>query len=81
MRASDLIKVCRQHGLFPDWLDEGFNSFIAMMNTSVPGIRNKAGAHGSSPDFEKVSGDLAMYAIHEAASLILLFLERDTALG
>ena len=81
MRASDLIKVCRQHGLFPEWLDHGLNDFIAMMNTSVPGIRNKAGAHGSTADFEKVSSDLAMYAIHEAAALILLFLERDKALG
>jgi hypothetical protein len=81
MRATDLIKVCRAKGLFPEWLDEGLSSFVAMMNTGVPGIRNKAGAHGSSDDFERATRDLAMYAIHEATATILLFLERDKALG
>lgn len=71
-RASDLVKKARQSGLFPDYLDSGFDSYIAMMKTGLPNVRNNAGGHGSGPADPEVPAYLARYAIDMTAANIVL---------
>ena len=71
-RASDLIKVVRNNGLFSEDLDEGLSAYVAMMKTGLPGLRNKAGGHGSDPHAPAVAEYMAGYAIHMSAANILL---------
>jgi AbiJ N-terminal domain 4/HEPN domain len=74
-RATDLIKIVRQHGLFPDYLDNVFDNFIAAMKSGLPGIRNNAGGHGSAPGTSEVPEYIASYAIHLSAVNIILAIE------
>jgi len=71
-RASELITLVRNKGLFPDYLDKSFDSYVSMMKTGLPSVRNNAGGHGGAPDAPKVPGYFAAYAIHLTASNILL---------
>ncbi|MBU6445539.1 MAG: HEPN domain-containing protein, partial [Alphaproteobacteria bacterium] len=74
-RASDLVTLVRKSGLFPDYLDEGLNTYVAMMKTGLPGLRNNAGGHGESSKAPKVPSYLAAHAIHLTAANILLLIE------
>ncbi len=71
-RATDLIKVVNANGLFPNFLDRGFDSYISAMKTGLPGVRNDAGPHGSPPNSPKVPDFIAAYAIHLSAANIIL---------
>jgi hypothetical protein len=73
--ATDLIKIVRQHGLFPSYLDNVFDSYIAAMKSGLPGVRNSAGGHGSSPGEAEVPDYIASYAIHLSAVNIIVAIE------
>lgn len=45
-RASDLGKVLRREGLFPEYLDQSFEQLVATLKSGLPVLRNKTGAHG-----------------------------------
>jgi hypothetical protein len=74
-RAVELITVCRKHGLFPDYLDRSFDTYVAMLKTGLPGVRNNAGGHGQEPDAKPVPEYLAAYALHLTAANIVLAVE------
>jgi AbiJ N-terminal domain 4 len=76
-RASDLVKTVRQHGLFPDHLGNAFDSYIAMMKSGLPGIRNNSGGHGPAPNDAKVPDYIAAYAIHLSAANIVVAIEAE----
>jgi HEPN domain-containing protein len=78
-RAGDLVKLVRQKGLFPDYLDNTFDSYIAMMKSGLPGVRNEAGGHGDRPDAPKVPDYIAAYAIHLSAAAIVAAIEANRA--
>lgn len=73
-RAADLITTVRKKGLLPAYLDEGLNTYVAMMKTGLPGVRNNAGGHGEDPEAPTVPIYLAAYAIHLTAANILLMI-------
>jgi hypothetical protein len=76
-RASDLVKAVRQHGLFPTHLDNAFDSYIAMMKSGLPEVRNNAGGHGPAPGDAKVPDYIAAYAIHLSAANIVAAIEAE----
>jgi hypothetical protein len=76
-RASDLVKAVRQHGLFPAHLDNAFDSYIAMMKSGLPEIRNNSGGHGPAPGDAKVPDYIAAYAIHLSAANIVAAIEAE----
>jgi hypothetical protein len=80
-RASDLIKVVREKGLFGSRTEAGLDTFVAMLKTGVPGIRNTSGGHGSSPSEPAVADYLAGYAIDMAASNIVMVVRAHQLLG
>jgi|SRR5580700_1299694 hypothetical protein len=78
-RAGELITVVRNNGLFPNYLDRGLDSYIAALKTGLPGVRNSAGGHGAEPSEPPVPEYIARYALHLAASNILLAVEASKA--
>ncbi|WP_316160555.1 STM4504/CBY_0614 family protein [Bradyrhizobium sp. SZCCHNRI20481] len=77
--VGQLITAVRTKGLFPGYLDKGFDSYIAAMKTGLPGVRNDAGPHGSAPGTPKVPDYIAAYAIHLSAANIVLAIEAAKA--
>jgi hypothetical protein len=76
-RASDLVKTVRQHELFPAHLDSVFDTYIAMMKSGLPEVRNNAGGHGPAPGDAKVPDYIAAYAIHLSAANIVAAIEAE----
>ena len=76
-RASDLVKLVRAKNLFPSHLDGAFDSYVAMMKSGLPGVRNEAGGHGPAPGDAKIPGYLAAYAIHLSAANIVVVIEAE----
>jgi hypothetical protein len=77
--AGRLIAVLSQRGLFTHDFDAGFTSYIAMLKTGLPAIRNDAGAHGEGLAAEAVTIQIARYAINMSATNILFLAESYTA--
>jgi hypothetical protein len=74
-RVTDLIKILRSNDLFPAYLGAGFDSYVSMIKTGLPEIRNNAGGHGLSPKDQAVEDFIANYAIQMSAINIILFVE------
>jgi hypothetical protein len=71
-RASDLLKIVRSKGLWPEYLDPSFDQLLATLRSSLPEVRNNEGAHGQGSERKKVPSFLAAYALHLAAAKIIL---------
>jgi hypothetical protein len=80
-RASDLIKIVRSKGLFPDYIDKGLDTFIAVMKAGLPEVRNNAGGHGEAPAADSVPEYISAYALHLAATNLLLVASAYKHLG
>jgi hypothetical protein len=74
-RASDLLKVLRTHRLWPDYLDRSFDQLLATLASGLPQVRNDDGAHGQGSTRREVPDYLAAYALHLAASHVVLLAE------
>ncbi|MXV43519.1 hypothetical protein GS501_00290 [Saccharibacter sp. 17.LH.SD] len=70
-RASDLIKILREKGLFPAGANRSFDTYISMLKTGVPDLRNENGGHGAAPDTPEPALHMAAYALHLTASNLL----------
>ena len=79
-RASDLLKVVRQNGLLPDYLDASFDQLAATLKSGLPKVRNAAGAHGQGATPRETPDHVAAYALHLAAAKILFLVEAHKAM-
>ncbi len=74
-RVSDLLKIVRSNGLWPDYLDGSFDQLIATLNTGLPKVRNDAGAHGQGSIKRTVPAYVARYALNLCATKISMISE------
>lgn len=74
-RISDLVKVARSKGLWPDYLDASFDQLVATLQSGLPKIRDNDASHGQGATPKKVPGYIAAYALHLAASKIVFITE------
>ena len=74
-RASDLIKILKSSGLFPDFADRSFDQLIATLQSGLPVVRNVTGGHGQGAKSVEVPEYVAVYALNLAASKIRLLYE------
>jgi hypothetical protein len=74
-RISDLVKVARAKGLWPDYLDNSFDQLIATLQSGLPKIRDNDAAHGQGAKPKEVPAYIAAYALHLAASKIVFIAE------
>lgn len=71
-RASDLAKILKREGLWPSYLDNALDQLIASLASGLPQLRNHEGGHGDGASPKVIPGYLAAYALHLAASNIVL---------
>ena len=45
-RSSDLLKIVRNNGLLPNYLDKSFDQLLATLKSGLPKVRDEEGAHG-----------------------------------
>ncbi len=74
-RISDLLKVLKSKGLFPDYLDTSFNQLISVLKSGLPEIRNNSASHGSGSIPLQIPAHFAAFAIHLAATKIVFLVE------
>ncbi len=74
-RISDLAKVARDNGLWPNYLDASFDQLIATLQSGLPKIRDNDSVHGQGAKSKDVPGYIAAYALHLAASKIVFITE------
>ncbi len=77
-RASDLLKVLKKNGLWPDYLDATFDQLQATLASGLPTVRNKEGGHGQGDENKTVPEHVAAYALHLAAASIVYIVEAST---
>ncbi len=70
-RISDLVKVAKANGLWPDYLDNSFDQLVATLQNGLPKIRDNDASHGQGAIPKEVPSYLAAYALHLAASKIV----------
>lgn len=74
-RASELVTLVRNKGLFPPYLDKGLDTYVALLKTGLPGVRNSAGGHGADPAAPPAAPYIAAHALHLTAANIVLLVE------
>jgi hypothetical protein len=70
--ARHLIDVCLKNGLFPRFSETQLNTLRSLLESGVPTIRNKKGAHGQGPTPDDLPPELAQYTLNLTASTALL---------
>ncbi len=74
-RISDLVKVARARGLWPDYMDNSFDQLVATLQSGLPKIRDNDASHGQGAKPREVPAYIAAYALHLAASKIVFISE------
>lgn len=74
-RISDLVKVARRNGLWPDYLDASFDQLVATLQSGLPKIRDNDASHGQGAKPKDLPSYIAAYALHLAASKIVFITE------
>ena len=77
--ASKLITTLLSNGLVPPYIQTQFTSLRSVLESGVPTIRNKAGAHGQGTTVQEVPEYLAAYALHQTAAAILFVMKAHEA--
>lgn len=75
--AKALTNICISEGLLPSYLEAQFGALRSVLESGVPTIRNKQGAHGQGANLIEVPDFLARYALNLTASNVLFLVEAD----
>lgn len=78
--AKKLIDTVIANGLIPQYLLSHFSSLRAMLESGLPTLRSKMGAHGQGANPVDVPAHAAAYAIHMAASNIIFLVKSHNAM-
>ena len=71
-RATDLIKNVIAKGILTEDFTKSLETYVAMLKTGLPELRNNKGPHGDAPTDHPVTEIMAQFAINLTASYILL---------
>ena len=77
--ASRLIRVVRDQGLLPDYLDNSFDQLAATLKSGLPKLRGEEGSHGQGAIPSETPDYVAAYALHLAAAQILFLVKAHNA--
>ena len=78
--TSRLIKVVRDQGLLPDYLDNSFDQLAATLKSGLPKVRGEEGSHGQGAIPSETPDYVAAYALHLAAAQILFLVKAHKAM-
>jgi hypothetical protein len=79
--ASNLINICLQKKLIPDYLQSQFNSLRSSLESGIPTVRNRTSGHGQGSQISEVPSYLASYLLHLTATTVLLLADAEKALA
>ena len=79
-RSSDLLKIVRDNGLLPNYLDKSFDQLLATLKSGLPKVRNEEGAHGQGATPRETPDYVTAYALHLSAAKILFLIEAHRAI-
>lgn len=74
-RSTDLLKIMRREGLFPEFADQSFDQLVATLKSGLPTLRNETGGHGQGAEPVTVPEYVATYALNLSASKIRFLVE------
>ncbi|MFI5342719.1 MAG: STM4504/CBY_0614 family protein [Chlamydiales bacterium] len=78
--ASKLIKICISHKLIPLFYQSKLESLQSFFESGIPAIRNKLSGHGQGEAIIEVPDCMVAHALHETASILILFDQAETEL-
>ena len=78
--AKGLIDLIFSKNLIPSPLASHFSGLRSVLESGLPTIRNKQGGHGQGKDSIAIPSHMAAYALHLAASNMVMLLEAHKAL-
>lgn len=73
--SKKLIEICFQKNLIPDFLQSQFSALRTILESGIPTVRSKLGAHGQGPQRVIVPKYFAGYTLHLTATTILFLVE------
>lgn len=79
--AKTMIATCIAHGLIPSYLESKMSAVRSLLESGVPTVRNRNGAHGQGAEPVAVPDYLARYALNLTATTILFLVEVDGEAG
>ncbi|MBZ5659060.1 MAG: hypothetical protein LAO08_01525 [Acidobacteriia bacterium] len=78
--AKPLMDTLFANGLIPPELESHFAGLRAAMESGLPTISNRTSRHGQGPDLVTIPPHIAAYALHLAASNIVLIVQAHNSL-
>jgi HEPN domain-containing protein len=78
--AGRLLKIVKDNGLYPDYLDKSFDQLLAALASGLPTVRNEEGGHGQGAEVRETPAHVVALALHLAAAKILFLVECERAL-
>ncbi|UQB41358.1 hypothetical protein JX580_06545 [Thiomicrospira microaerophila] len=72
--AKKLIAVCLKNELVPSFLQAKLSSLQALLENSIPTVRNKLGGHGQGSETLEVPEYIVSYVLHMTASTIVMLI-------
>lgn len=69
--AAQLVTKVKAKGLFTHDFDRSFDSYVAMLRTGLPAVRNDAGGHGEGLSSAPITAAIARFAINLTATNML----------
>lgn len=76
--AKTMIGVCISNGLIPSYLESKMSALRSLLESGVPTVRNRNGAHGQGTEPVTVPDYLARYALNLTATTVLFLVEVDS---
>lgn len=73
--AKSLLDICFQKDLVPAFLQSHYAALRSTLESGVPTVRNKLGAHGQGAEVIEVPLHYAAYTLHMTASTVLFLVE------
>ena len=77
--ASQLVAVIFEKKLLPEYMQTQLGGVRAFLESAVPTLRNQDAGHGQGPEVREVPAHLAAFALHAAATNIVLLVEAHRA--
>lgn len=73
--AKTLIETCLTKGLVPTYTQQQLTSLRTLLESGVPTVRNKQAGHGQGSTRHDVPPQLAQFALHLTATVVVLLVE------
>lgn len=75
--SKKLINVCFANNLVPKYMQNQFTSLQNLIESGIPTLRNKLGAHGQGQTPQEVDDHIARYGLNLTGSNIIFLIEQS----